>query len=140
VRYVKLKKQETDKCGKYPMSRFKDLDSKLEEWSKRLNARLTKDRSGYPEALRTFEERRIDWESDAIRRAIIIQPTFEFSGVDSTRWNFVNVAWKDEGGARRRYMHKLVDQKDFTVIAEHIDELLTESVKTLTNIADKDLT
>lgn len=122
------------------MSRFKDIDSKLEELSKKLNARLTKDRPGYPEALRTFEERRIDWESNAIRRAIIIQPTFELSGVDSTRWNFVSVAWKDEGVSRKRYTHNLVDKKDFTLIAEKIDDLLAESVKTLISIADKDLT
>jgi hypothetical protein len=122
------------------MSRFKDIDSKLEELSKKLNARLTKDRPGYPEVLRTFEERRIDWERDGIRRAIIIQPTFEFSGVDSTRWNFVNVAWKDEGISRRKYMHNLVDKQDFTLIAEQIDDLLAESVKMLTRISDKDLT
>jgi hypothetical protein len=121
------------------MSRFKDIDFKLEELSKKLNARLSKDRPGYPEFLQTFEERRIDWESDDIRRAIIIQPTFELAGVDSNLWNFVSVAWKYEGVSTKRYRQSLVEKKDFTVIADQIDSLLEESVKTLKGISDKDL-
>ncbi|MDO1451865.1 hypothetical protein Q0590_36690 [Rhodocytophaga aerolata] len=121
------------------MSRFKEIDSKLEKLSNKLNARLSKDRPDYPEALRTFEERRIDWESDDIRRSIIIQPTFEVTGVNSTIWNFIAIAWKEEGCLKRRCIKGLVEEKDFTEIAQNIDILLEESEKLLTRISDKDL-
>jgi hypothetical protein len=54
------------------MSRFKNIDKKLKDLSEKLGAELTKDRPSYPEALRTFEERRIDWTENGISKAIII--------------------------------------------------------------------
>ncbi len=74
------------------MSRFKEIDSKLEKLSAKLDAKLTKDRPNSPEVLRTFEERRIDWVDNNICKAIIIQPTFESNGVNSKIWNFINIA------------------------------------------------
>lgn len=75
------------------MSRFKLIDEKLAKLAIKLNAKLTKDRPEYPEALRTFEERRIDWIKNKICKAIIIQPNFEDIGVNSTIWNFINIAY-----------------------------------------------
>jgi hypothetical protein len=95
------------------MSRFKNIDSKLIDLANKLNARLTKDRPDYPESLRTFEERRIDWVENEIMKAIIIQPNFELNGVNSNIWNFINCAIYDDGWSvsRPKWIEKLVDQK-----------------------------
>ena len=122
-------------------SKFKKIDHKLIQISEKLNAKLTKDRPSYPEALRTFEERRIDWVKDDIFRAIIIQPTFEVKGVNQKKWNFITFAWKDDGKSefKPKKIDVLVDKKDFKVIEKNIDELLKKSEEKLLIITEKDL-
>ncbi|RUT68548.1 hypothetical protein D0817_20705 [Flavobacterium cupreum] len=123
------------------MSRFKNIDSKLVDLANKLNARLTKDRPNYPESLRTFEERRIDWVENEIMKAIIIQPNFESNGVNSNIWNFINMAIYNDGFSvsRPKWIEKLVDQKDFTFIDDNIDKLLLKSEENLSNISMEDL-
>jgi hypothetical protein len=123
------------------MSRFKNIDSKLVDLANKLNARLTKDRPNYPEALRTFEERRIDWIENHIMKAIIIQPNFESNGVNSNIWNFINLAIFDDGLSisNPKWMEILVDQKDFIFIDDNIDKLLLKSEQNLSNISIEDL-
>jgi hypothetical protein len=75
------------------MSRFNLIDDKLSGLANKLNAKLTKDRPEYPEVLRTFEERRIDWNDGEISKAIIIQPNFEATRVNTAIWNLINIAW-----------------------------------------------
>ena len=115
------------------MSIFKNIDIKLEEISKKLGAKLTIDRPGYPKALRTFEERRIDWIENEINRAIIIQPTFENSGVNSSIWNFLIIAWVKKNGIAQKpgWKKELVSKKKFETIEENIDRLLNESIENL---------
>lgn len=122
-------------------SRFGDIDSKLEKLSKRLGAILTKDRPEYPQALRTFEERRIDWTQGKVRKAIIIQPTFEVTGVDSSRWNFINLAWHIDTQFSRKlkWRKTLVEQKAFGKIELVIDTLLEVSESNLISITVEDL-
>jgi hypothetical protein len=124
------------------MSRFKDIDSKLENLSNNLNAKLTKDRPDYPEAVRTFEERRIDWIDNGINKAIIIQPNFEDKGVNSSIWNFINIAWFDDATSVKRpqWIKILVDKGKFESIQNNIDNLLLDSEKNLTKITFNDLT
>lgn len=121
------------------MSRFKNIDEKLEKLSAKLGAKLTKDRPGYPEALRTFEERRIDWIQEDIYKAIIIQPTFESKGVNQKIWNLINIAWCDfnNEGHRSQWMTNLVDKEKFESIENNIDTLLIKSESNLVSI-DKD--
>ena len=97
------------------MSVFSKIDDKLIKLSDRLNATLTKDRPSYPEALRTFEERRIDWIVNDINRAIIIQPNFEINGVNSQIWNFINIAWYDDGKSinRPQWYRNLAEKEKF---------------------------
>ncbi|MES2765157.1 MAG: hypothetical protein V4642_04775 [Bacteroidota bacterium] len=123
------------------MSVFKEIDSKIEKLATKLNARLSKDRPGYPEVLRTFEERRIDWIDDGIHKAIIIQPTFENKGVNSKIWNVTNIAWINEfiAGRRPQLIINLIDQKEFKVIENNIDELLKTSEDNLLKITRNDL-
>ena len=123
------------------MSRFENIDWKLDELARKLKGELTKGRPSYPETLRTFEERRIDWIDNGIVKAIIIQPNFEVNGVNSNIWNFINVAIFDDGYSfsRPKWINILVDQNDFAFIEDNIDELLLKSEKKLLNISFKDL-
>ena len=120
------------------MSRFKNIDPKLEKLSIKLEAELSKDRPEYPESLRTFEERRIDWEHTGIFKAVIIQPTFESQGVNQKLWNFINVAWI-YSPRKIKWSQVLVYQKEFMVIESMIDSLLEESEKRLSKITINDL-
>ncbi len=122
-------------------SRFKNIDSRLTRLSEKLGATLTKDRPSYPEALRTFEERRIDWIKDDILLAIIIQPTFERDGVNQGKWNFLTIAWKDDGTSihRPQRIDRMVVEEEFSVIESRIDDLLEHAQETLLNISDSDL-
>jgi len=75
------------------MTRFTDIDPKLAAIAERLGARLSKNRPASPIPV-NFEERRIDWISDGIRRAILIQPKFGLGGViDQEHWRYVDLAW-----------------------------------------------
>lgn len=123
------------------MSVFKKIDDKLIEFSDRLSATLTKDRPCYPEALRTFEERRIDWIFNDINRAIIIQPNFEINGVNSQIWNFINIAWYDDANSinRPKWYRNLAEKEKFENIEKSIDQLLKTSENNLTNIKMTDL-
>ncbi len=122
------------------MSRFKNIDEKLEKLSTKLGAKLSKDRPRYPKALRTFEERRIDWKEGDIFKAIIIQPTFEDNGVNQEIWNLINIAWSDfNKGHRPQWMTNLVDKERFETIENNIDSLLTKSENNLVSIGKDDL-
>jgi hypothetical protein len=123
------------------MSRFDNIDSKLISFASKLNATFKKDRPGYPEALRTFEERRIDWVEGQIRKAIIIQPTFEASGVNSSIWNLINLAWVERNGIPVLPAWKvvLIEKSDFRKIEDNIDELLIQSESNLKKIEIDDV-
>lgn len=120
------------------MSIFKNIDIEIELICKELNAIISKDRPDYPEALRTFEERRIDWIDNGIRKAIIIQPTFENKGVNSELWNFRLVAWKGIG-RKRKYIEEVIEKSDFKIIESNINKLLESGKKTLLNIKEEHL-
>lgn len=120
------------------MSIFKNIEFEIETIGKELNAVISKDRPNYPNSLRTFEERRIDWEDKGIKKAIIIQPTFESNSVNSELWNFRLVAWK--GIARKRkYIEEVIEKSDFKIIESNITELLKSGKKTLLDITEEHL-
>lgn len=121
------------------MSIFKRIEPALQNLCFTLNACLTRDRPGYPSEFRAFEERRIDWEKDGIRRAIVIQPIFRGSGVDSNLWNWDLIAWRYVQGWREAYHKTLVHECKFSQIEENLDLLILESQKTLENITKNDL-
>ncbi len=123
------------------MSRFSNIDKALEKLADRFKAKLTKDRPDYPKALRTFEERRIDWIKNDINKAIIIQPTFKAKGVDSSRWNFINIAWYDDAKSANRpqWFKYLAKEVEFKEIEKDIDALISISISNLDNISMDDL-
>ncbi|MEM7368200.1 MAG: hypothetical protein AAF587_06325 [Bacteroidota bacterium] len=124
------------------MSNFEIIDLRLTRLSEKLGAVLTKDRPACPEGLRTFEERRIDWMEHGIRKAIIIQPIFRRSGVDSSKWNVINIAWDDEVRSthKPKWRKLLVEEQPFETIASSIEDLLSASENNLRSISKDDLT
>ncbi|MBC7410164.1 MAG: hypothetical protein H7339_17415 [Arcicella sp.] len=123
------------------MSRFTEIDFKLQNLAEKLNAKLTKYRPDYPEVLRTFEERRIDWMDNDISKAIIIQPTFENEGVNSTIWNLINIAWFDDAKSitRPQWIKYLIEKEEFEIISQNIDFLIKQSEENLVNIKIENL-
>jgi hypothetical protein len=120
------------------MNDFKKIDSKLESLCQNIGAKLTKDRPHLPESFRTFEERRIDWIDHDIRKAIIIAPTFEHNGVNSSLWNFTIVAWQDFT-RKKTYVMPLSAKKPFSEIENNIDLLLKQALDVLSKIKETDL-
>ena len=57
-----------------------------------------------------------------IRKAIIIQPTFEATGVNQSLWNLINIAWADfnAAGNRPQWRKTLVDRENFEKIEDNI--------------------
>ena len=123
------------------MSKFRNIDGQIAELSNRLNARLSIDRPSYPEALRTFEERRIDWVDKGVKKAIIIQPNFEHHGVNSELWNFKLVAWDTGNGGTRKnsWIKDLIKAQEFSIIEDNIKDLLSLGLKELNGIDKYDL-
>jgi len=121
------------------MSRFENIELILEELNTEVNGLISKDRPNYPKPLRTFEERRIDWEEEGIRKAIIIQPTFELEGVNSELWNFRLVAWTKVDKRRVFYRKERISKVKFEIIEANIQELLFEGKEILSNIKLEDL-
>ncbi|MFK7932217.1 MAG: hypothetical protein AB8G22_01825 [Saprospiraceae bacterium] len=120
------------------MSVFENIELEIEAVSQELNAVISRDRPGYTESLRTFEERRIDWEDNDIKKAIIIQPTFESTGVNSEIWNFILFAYKGIG-RKQIFYEALVEKSDFEVIETNIKELLESGKETLLKIKEENL-
>ena len=119
------------------MSRFEKIDQKLKIFSEHIDATLRIDRDWDPNA--GFEERRIDWVENEINKAIIIQPTFKINGVDSSIWNFINLAWVKKNGVAQKpgWRKELIKEKDFREIEMNIDNLLYESYENLKKIKNE---
>jgi hypothetical protein len=119
------------------MNYFIDIDNKLDSLATRLGGKVTHDRPHFPAPI---PERRIDWKSGEMKKAIIIQPTFTSTGVDLNGWNYTIVAWMNEFTNRKQYILKLVDKKEIALIQSSIDELLQKSESILEDISESDLT
>jgi hypothetical protein len=115
------------------MNVFVQIEARLRQCAVEQQAVLTQDRAGM--SLRFgFEERRIDWQQDGINRAIIIQPDFLATGVDTTKWNFSAVAWQGSAHKKRTADYDFATSVAFQAIEERIDSLLSEACTYLNNI------
>ena len=104
------------------MSIFRSIDEILESFTNDIGANLTKSRESYPSLLQSFEERRISWVENDINKALLIQPTFEISGVNSNLWNFVLVAWIRVKGRRKGFENYLIEKSNFNVIEIKVEK------------------
>lgn len=123
------------------MNKFETIDHKLYDFAIKRNGILSKDRPFFPKNLIHFEERRIDWTENEIRKAIIIQPTFTQAGVNLSLWNFINIAWTLRNGiaVKPGWHQYLIEKKDFSEIEDEIEQLLITSEQNLIAITIKDV-
>ena len=126
------------------MSIFALIESQLTELVAAYQAVLTRDRDGQSLRLMgpnhaSFEERRIDWQREGINLAIIIQPDFLVTGVDTTKWNFRAVAWQGSGHERRTARQDFATSMPFQFIEERIESLLVKACSYLNIIKMSDL-
>jgi hypothetical protein len=126
------------------MSIFAPIESQLTTLSAAYQAVLTRDRNG--QSLRPmgsnqtgYEERRIDWQREGINRAIIIQPDFLETGVDTTKWNLRAVVWQGSGHEKRTADQDFATSIPFQYIEEHIESLLMKACGYLNSIQMSDL-
>jgi hypothetical protein len=126
------------------MSVFAQLEVHLINFAAEHHALLTRNRQG--ESLRPagptmvgFEERRIDWQRAGINRALIIQPDFLVTGVDTSKWNVRLVAWQGSGHHKRTAGQDLVTSMPFQNIADRLADLLAEARSYLNRIQLSDL-
>ena len=118
--------------GSYIMSVFVNIDKTLKIFAKNIFAQLTIDR---PFPQNYFEERRIDWIENDINKAILIQPNFEIDGINSKKWNLTLVAWTyNHIEDRIQWIDYLVEEKNFEVIENNIEDFLKISYKKLKSI------
>lgn len=119
-------------AGCYIMSIFVNIDKTLKIFAKNIFAQLTIDR---PFPQNYFEERRIDWIENDINKAILIQPNFEIDGINSKKWNLTLVAWTyNHIEDRIQWIDYLVEEKNFEVIENNIEDFLKISYKKLKSI------
>ena len=119
-------------AGCYIMSIFVNIDKTLKIFAKNIFAQLTIDR---PFPQNYFEERRIDWIENGINKAILIQPNFEIDGINSRKWNLTLVAWTYNNIEDRiQWIDYLVEEKNFEVIENNIEDFLKISYKKLKSI------
>jgi len=123
------------------LSLFQTIDKDLELVAEKLKARLTIDRPWAPKSFHPFEERRIDWEDKGLNKAIIIQPYFAPTGVDSTKWSLINIAWikKNKISKKPQWERILIENENFIKIENNITELLKRSIDNLESIELKEV-
>ena len=126
------------------MSVFAQIDARLAQFTAAQHAVLTQNRNG--ESLRPwgpnglgFEERRIDWQRDGFRLAVIIQPDFGGIEVNTSKWHFYALAWKNITNGKLVAEHRLVRGMPFSEIEGRVDELLDEARMYLNNLQLHDL-
>ena len=126
------------------MSLFAQLDTQLMRFAAAQGAVLTRDRRGQsllpagPNMV-GFEERRIDWQRQGLNLALIIQPNFLVTGVDTSKWNLRLVAWQGSGHHKHTLSHNLVTSGAFHNIADHLPALLLEAQRYLAQVQPSDL-
>lgn len=124
------------------MSVFAQIETRLAQFAAEQQVVLTRNRENHwplaPELL-GFEERRVDWQRADINLAVIIQPDFLATGVDTTKWNFSAVAWQYRKGGRHHAIKELVTSMPFQFIEAQVESLLAQARTYLNNIQPDDL-
>ena len=126
------------------MSLFAQIDPHLTRFAAEQPAVLTRDRNGMSLLLagpnRTgFEERRLDWQREALNLAIILQPDFLATGVDVTKWNFVAVAWQWSDSRKRTAGKEFLTSVPFQEMEAQVAELLAQARTYLNHLHLHDL-
>jgi hypothetical protein len=130
------------------MNRFDQIDSKLNELAKQLGTTVATSVGGHgfdeiTVPKEKLQMRRIVWIDGSIGKGIIIDQNFENRNIDAPDWDFINLAWLNDGepNAKGRPFWKkdLLKKVKFDKIERNIDQLLKESLHNLAAIKKSDL-
>jgi len=141
--YVPSNKQDAMKKHK-----FKQIDIKLDELAKKLGTTVATTGGGasfdevtVPED--KLEIRRIIWIDGSIGKGIIITQNFDNRNIDAPDWDFLNLAWLEDGSSSekgRPFWQKFLLRKvRFEKMDSSIDQLLKQSLENLNAIKKTDL-
>jgi hypothetical protein len=142
------KRNETKQSIDPLAAKFRLIENKLNEFAGRHNAKVETAWYFRGNPAYTYTEtgpfRRIVWADSTFSKAIIIEPYRDTTGVDSTAWDFLYVAWLDTTVGENplhnpTYTKNLLKKVKFEVIEKNIDQLLSTSEKELQKIKREDL-
>ena len=83
----------------------------------------------------------IVWNDGRLGKAIFIQQHSGMDGIDTTAWDFSNIAWLQDTQtiAKPAFVKNVLTKVDFRIIESNIEGLLNESEKVLGVIKEEDL-
>ena len=126
-------------------NKFQPIEAKLQEFADRYNAKIStvwsKVQKHDPDGSDSFLVRHIVWNDGRFGKAIFIQQHNGLEGIDTTTWDFSNIAWLRDTSATAKptFVKNLLIKADFKLIEKDIERLLNESEKILGRIEVKDL-
>ena len=125
--------------------KFQLIKGKLQEFSDKHNAKLSTVWSIVekhdPNVFDSFLVRHIVWTDGRFGKAILIQQHSDNNGIDTTSWDFKNIAWLQDTllTAKPTYENDLLTKVDFQIIERDIDQLLHASENSLSKVKVEDL-
>jgi hypothetical protein len=125
--------------------RFQNIDVQLQEFAEKHSAKIStvwsKIQNHDPDGLDSFLVKHIVWNDGRFEKAILIRQHNDISGVDTTVWDFTNVAWlKDtQASAKPTFVKNLLTKVEFQIIEKDIEGLLSISETVLGAIKAQDL-
>jgi hypothetical protein len=127
---------------------FKQIDNKLNLIAKRLGTTVATSVGGHGfDGIEVPKDklmiRQILWVDGSIGKGIIIDQNFENRNIDKPDWDFINIAWLQDGESNskgRPFLKKdLLKKVKFEKIESSIDKLLKESLENLAAVKKSDL-
>jgi hypothetical protein len=125
--------------------RFQNIEVELQEFAKKHNAKIStvwsKVQNHDPEGSDSFLVKHIVWIDNRFGKAVFIQQHSDFNGVDTTAWDFSNIAWLQDTPltAKSTFVKNLLTKVEFQIIEKDIEQLLSKSEKVLGSIKVEDL-
>ena len=125
--------------------KFQLIQKNLQEFADKHNAKLSTvwskiqkhDREGFD----SFLIRHIVWTDGRFGKAIFIGQHSDLNGIDTSTWDFSNIAWLQDtqATAKPTFVNNLLTKVDFQVIETDIEQLLRTSEKNLRGVKVENL-
>ncbi len=117
--------------------RFQNIEEKLQKFAEKHNAKIStvwsKVQKHDPDGFDSFLVKLIIWNDDRFGKAIFIQQHSDVNGIDTTAWDFSNIAWLQDTqvNAKPTFVKNLLTKVEFQIIEKDIEQLLSKSEKIL---------
>lgn len=125
--------------------RFQLIEGKLQEFADKHDAKIStvwsKIQTHDPDESDSFLVKHIVWNDGRFGKAVFIQQHSDINGVDTTAWDFSNIAWIQDTQviAKPTYVKNLLTKVNFKIIERDIQQLLSKSEEVLSVIKMEDL-